>query len=53
MKDWNDERFIKISKVHPISINLWMIISYKGVEYIKWASSAIWINGYYYRQNRY
>ncbi len=28
-----------------------MIISYEGVEPIKWTSLATWINGDYYREN--
>jgi hypothetical protein len=28
-----------------------MIISYKGVEHIKWTSSGTWINRHYYREN--
>jgi hypothetical protein len=28
-----------------------MMISYKGVDRIKWTSSGTWINGEYYHQN--
>jgi hypothetical protein len=28
-----------------------MMISYKGVDRIKWTSFATWINGEYYREN--
>ncbi len=38
-------------KAHPLSINIWMMISYKGVDRIKWTSSGTWINGEYYREN--
>jgi hypothetical protein len=39
----------KFQRFIPLSI--WMIISYKGVRYIKWTSSKSWINGKYYRNN--
>ncbi|KAL4478231.1 hypothetical protein ABPG72_016543 [Tetrahymena utriculariae] len=48
---WNTEQFRKEQKTKPLSINIWMIISYEGVEHIKWTSSVPWINGEYYRNN--
>jgi hypothetical protein len=48
---WTDERFRYVSKVRPLAINIWMIIAYEGVEYIKWTSDKSWINGQYYRDN--
>ena len=50
-EDWSNVRFRKVSKVHPLSINIWMMISYEGTEWIKWTSSKSWINGEYYRDN--
>jgi hypothetical protein len=51
-EDWNDKQFRKVASVHPLAINIWMLISYeKGVERIKWTSTKTWINGQYYRDN--
>jgi hypothetical protein len=36
-EEWSDQKFRKFSKVRPMSINIWMIISYKGVAYIKFS----------------
>ncbi|KAL4478248.1 hypothetical protein ABPG72_016560 [Tetrahymena utriculariae] len=50
-EDWSDIRFRKEQKSHPLSINIWMYISYQyGVESIKWTSVS-WIDGKYYRNN--
>ncbi|KAL4469100.1 hypothetical protein ABPG72_005870 [Tetrahymena utriculariae] len=46
-EQWNNEQFRKLSKTKPLSINIWMLISYEGVEHIKWTSSTPWINGTY------
>lgn len=48
---WSDERFRKVVKGCPLSINIWMLISYQGVERIKWMASKSWINGQYYQEN--
>jgi hypothetical protein len=48
-EDLNDEIFRKFSKVHPLSINIYMIIS--SIEYIKWISLATWIIRDYNSEN--
>ncbi len=50
-EDWSDIRFRKVKDVRPLSINIWMMISYEGVEAIRWMSSKSWINGEYYRNS--
>ncbi len=34
-----------------MSVKIWMIMFYKGAEYIKWTSSGTWIYRDYYREN--
>jgi hypothetical protein len=35
-ESWADERFRKVVEVHPLSINIWTMISIDGVEHIEW-----------------
>ena len=49
-ESWCDERFRKGKTSHPLGIQIWMMISCRVVEGIKWIRGKTYIDGEYYRK---
>ena len=49
-QDRTAEMFRTPKNSHPVSIFIWMMISYDGVEEVVWINNKVWIDGEDYRQ---